>query len=137
MTYAVEFGILRILIKEIELYRRVDQMRFDLAQNYTFDPIDLFYSVKGGRDSKSTVNDPEIISSSDVQKFLRDFSIIDDEIGDNLVKCIMRRVSKELSGDPKIKYSDFIDTFAPAQLCSLNSSLKMRNYYNTSPKRKY
>ena len=94
------------------MQRLMEKMRRELFSKYVADPINLFYSVKGGRNTKSSLRNPEAISKTDLYEFLREYSIEGiSNINDELIDSIMRRLDHDC--DEKIKYLEFLEAITP------------------------
>eukprot|EP00347_Sterkiella_histriomuscorum_P002267 403368820 len=112
MSYSIEYGLLRILQKEIQLVRSLENNKRELQAKLQ-DPINLYYSVKGGRQSESSLKNSDVITKADLTQFINIFKIISFK-PEALVDFILKRIDKDF--DDQLKYSDFIELIQPMTL---------------------
>ena len=77
------------------------------------DPIELFYNVKGGRYSKSSLRNLDAITKEELVSFLNEYSG-GFEINESMVECVFRRLDHDC--DEQIKYIEFLEAISPFHL---------------------
>ncbi|CDW73943.1 ef hand family protein [Stylonychia lemnae] len=133
LSYPVEYGLLRVIKKELDLVRHADELKNELS-SLSPDIIELFYSVKGGRQSSSSVRHPDFFSKIDIQNFIKKYSTSQIVGIDDLAGSIMRRIDYDF--DDKVKYAEFVELISPRSLESIGrlpTGLSFKNKY--SPQR--
>eukprot|EP00347_Sterkiella_histriomuscorum_P013610 403364060 len=131
MSYSIEYGLLRILQKEIQLVRSLENNKRELQAKLQ-DPINLYYSVKGGRQSESSLKNSDVITKADLTQFINIFKITSFK-PEALVDFILKRIDKDF--DDQLKYSDFIELIQPMTLNTLKYT-NAQSCNSESPTRK-
>ena len=76
------------------------------------DPLELFYSVKGGRSSRSSIKNPDYITKEDLLCFIREYATFNvKEVNMPMIESIMKRVDKDL--DEQVKYYELLEFVSP------------------------